>query len=46
MIGDNPSSDIAGAINAGWKSILVKTGVFQGPENDPTYPADYIVNDF
>eukprot|EP00201_Polytomella_parva_P000097 CAMPEP_0175039940 /NCGR_PEP_ID=MMETSP0052_2-20121109/933_1 /TAXON_ID=51329 ORGANISM="Polytomella parva, Strain SAG 63-3" /NCGR_SAMPLE_ID=MMETSP0052_2 /ASSEMBLY_ACC=CAM_ASM_000194 /LENGTH=470 /DNA_ID=CAMNT_0016301989 /DNA_START=57 /DNA_END=1468 /DNA_ORIENTATION=+ len=32
-IGDNPSSDICGANNAGspWVSILVHTGVFRGP---------------
>ena len=27
MIGDNPESDIKGAIEVGWKSILVRTGV-------------------
>ena len=34
MIGDNPKSDIRGANNAGWKSILVRTGVFKGETND------------
>ncbi|KAJ7251849.1 HAD-like domain-containing protein [Mycena haematopus] len=34
--------DIAGANAAGWKSILVKTGVFTGgqPTHDPTYHAE------
>ncbi|TKA55725.1 hypothetical protein B0A53_02861 [Rhodotorula sp. CCFEE 5036] len=30
MVGDNPASDIAGANNYGWESILVQTGVFRG----------------
>ncbi|EAR83203.1 HAD-family sub IIA hydrolase, TIGR01456, CECR5 containing protein, putative (macronuclear) [Tetrahymena thermophila SB210] len=46
MIGDDPYSDILGANNYGWKSILVKTGVFQGKENDSMYPAKYVVDDF
>ena len=28
MIGDNPSSDIRGANDSGWISILVRTGMF------------------
>lgn len=28
MVGDNPASDIAGANAYGWKSLLVRTGVF------------------
>ena len=46
MIGDNPKADIAGANSKGWVSILVKTGVFQGPENDIEHPASYIVENF
>lgn len=46
MIGDLPSSDIRGANQAGWSSILVKTGVFKGDENDKIDPAKYIVDDF
>ena len=46
MIGDNPNADIKGANQAGWESILVRTGVFQGAENDPTNPAKYVVDDF
>ena len=52
MIGDNPQTDIAGANNKGWTSILVKTGIFD-PEaptstdgNDSTHQADYVVKDF
>ena len=46
-VGDNPKSDIRGANNAGseWKSILVKTGVFEGDKNDIIDPADVIVGD-
>ena len=45
MIGDNPKSDIKGANMKGWVSILVKTGVFKGPENDAENPATHIVED-
>ncbi|KAH8079420.1 HAD-like domain-containing protein [Cristinia sonorae] len=34
MVGDNPESDIAGANRAGWKSVLVRTGVYD-PANGP-----------
>jgi HAD superfamily hydrolase (TIGR01456 family) len=46
-VGDNPLSDIRGANNAGknWRSILVRTGVFKGGANDPTDPADMVVED-
>ena len=52
MIGDNPESDIAGAIRKGWTSILVKTGVFDPNAatsingNDRKFPATYVVEDF
>ena len=46
MIGDNPKSDIKGGNDAGWITILVRTGMFQGKENDLTHPAKYVVNDF
>lgn len=45
MIGDNPASDIAGAIaanevsNKTWKSVLVETGIYKPdttPEHTPT----------
>lgn len=46
MIGDNPSVDINGAIQAGspWFSILTRTGVFKGRENHDKYPADLVVD--
>jgi HAD superfamily hydrolase (TIGR01456 family) len=45
MIGDNPKSDIQGANAAGkhWFSILVRTGLFKG-ENDETFPARHVVD--
>ena len=46
-VGDNPKSDIRGANNAGdnWKSVLVRTGVFTGIDNDEEDPADVVVED-
>ncbi|KAL9259287.1 Cardiolipin synthase (CMP-forming) / mitochondrial hydrolase fusion protein-like protein [Drosera capensis] len=46
MIGDNPSVDIKGALQAGkpWFSILTRTGVFKGKENDGKFPADMVVD--
>ena len=40
-IGDNPKSDIRGANGFGgiWKSVLVRSGIFQGKENDEEDPA-------
>ncbi|CAH7668098.1 HAD-superfamily subfamily IIA hydrolase [Phakopsora pachyrhizi] len=39
MIGDNPASDIQGANNFGWRSVLVQTGVFKGETiEDSQYP--------
>lgn len=45
-IGDNPNSDIKGANQAGrqWTSILVRTGIFNGENNDALNPAKYVVN--
>lgn len=37
MVGDNPESDIAGANAAGWKSILVHTGVYDPHRGPPSY---------
>ncbi|KAK9829998.1 hypothetical protein WJX72_009132 [[Myrmecia] bisecta] len=48
MVGDNPKADVRGARLRGppWVPILVRTGVFQGPEaNDPEDPADIVVDD-
>ncbi|EIW63437.1 HAD hydrolase, partial [Trametes versicolor FP-101664 SS1] len=36
-ISDNPESDIAGANGAGWRSILVKTGVYDPARGPPTH---------
>jgi ribonucleotide monophosphatase NagD (HAD superfamily) len=44
MIGDNPKSDIRGGNAAGWKTILLRTGVFKG-DNDALDPATYVVDD-
>lgn len=52
MIGDNPNSDIAGAIKKGWVSILVRTGVFNPEDptnvngNDKKFPATHVVDTF
>ncbi|KAG0598629.1 hypothetical protein M758_12G089100 [Ceratodon purpureus] len=47
MIGDNPETDIAGAIRVGrpWFSILVRSGYFRGTGNHDKYPADKVVDD-
>lgn len=41
---DNPESDIAGANAAGWKSILVHTGVYNPqhgpPKHKPTHETE------
>ncbi|GJN08221.1 hypothetical protein PR202_ga26117 [Eleusine coracana subsp. coracana] len=46
MVGDNPKVDINGALKAGrpWSSILTRTGVFRGKDNDPVFPADVVVD--
>jgi ribonucleotide monophosphatase NagD (HAD superfamily) len=46
MTGDNPASDIAGAIAAGpqWRSFLVRTGVHQGAGNSAAHPATAVVD--
>ncbi|KAI7816612.1 HAD-like domain-containing protein [Gamsiella multidivaricata] len=46
-IGDNPYADIAGANAYGWKSVLVRTGVFkpEGDENHHIHPATTVVDD-
>ncbi|KAF8929947.1 hypothetical protein BGZ58_008587 [Dissophora ornata] len=45
-VGDNPYADIAGANAYGWKSVLVKTGVFRakGDENHHLHPATAVVD--
>eukprot|EP00128_Syssomonas_multiformis_P018930 Colp12_sorted_trinity150504_noHs@20050 len=45
-VGDNPKADIRGANRQPhMKSILVRTGVFQGEHNDHEDPADFVVDD-
>ncbi|CAK1360276.1 putative CDP-alcohol phosphatidyltransferase class-I family protein [Cercospora beticola] len=41
MVGDNPASDIVGGNMYGWNTCLVRTGVFQGGENDENNPANF-----
>ncbi|KAK3323196.1 HAD-like domain-containing protein [Cercophora scortea] len=41
MIGDNPASDIVGGNMYGWNTCLVRTGVFQGGDNDEHNPANF-----
>ena len=46
-VGDNPLSDIKGANEAGpmWKSVLVRTGIFNSLDNnDKINPADYVLD--
>ncbi|EER23314.1 hypothetical protein D8B26_001407 [Coccidioides posadasii str. Silveira] len=41
MVGDNPQSDIVGGNMYGWNTCLVRTGIFQGGENDEENPANF-----
>ncbi|OAL49542.1 phosphatidyl synthase-like protein [Pyrenochaeta sp. DS3sAY3a] len=41
MVGDNPASDIIGGNMYGWNTCLVRTGVFQGGDNDEENPASF-----
>jgi HAD superfamily hydrolase (TIGR01456 family) len=41
MVGDNPASDICGGNMYGWNTCLVRTGVFQGGDNDEHNPANF-----
>ena len=48
MVGDNPETDIRGARGAGsgrWRSCLTRSGLWAGESNDPTDPADIVVDD-
>lgn len=47
VAGDNPLSDIKGANDAGgrWRSVLVRTGCFQGGDNDARHPAWLVCDD-
>ena len=42
MVGDNPDSDIQGANNFGWKSALVKTGIYN--KGEPNHKPSIIVD--
>lgn len=44
MIGDNPVTNIKGANSHGLHSILVKTGIFSGTENDTVNIAKTVVD--
>lgn len=44
MIGDNPDVDILGGIENGFKTILVKTGVFNEDHKVLNHNADYIAD--
>ncbi|KAI2459737.1 hypothetical protein LOY97_003006 [Ophidiomyces ophidiicola] len=41
MVGDNPQSDIVGGNMYGWNTCLVRTGIFQGGDNDEENPANF-----
>jgi HAD superfamily hydrolase (TIGR01456 family) len=45
MVGDNPLADIRGANAAGapWVSVLVRSGMWRGGENDLAHPAQVVV---
>ncbi len=46
MIGDDVESDVAGAVNAGMRGILVKTGKYQaGDETATSPPPDFVADD-
>jgi len=45
MVGDNPESDIAGANAARWKSILVRTGVYDPRQGPPRHRPTHEVED-
>jgi len=45
MVGDNPESDIAGANAARWKSILVRTGVYDPRQGPPSHRPTHEVED-
>ena len=42
---DNPESDIAGANAAGWKSILVRSGVYDSRHGPPTHQPTHQTED-
>jgi ribonucleotide monophosphatase NagD (HAD superfamily) len=44
MVGDNPASDIAGAVAYGWASALVRTGVYHDAAPPPIPSPTLIVD--
>jgi len=42
MIGDSPNTDIKGANNVGWDSILVRSGIYKESGNSQEFPAKYV----
>ena len=42
MIGDNPASDIKGARDYGWKSVLVRTGVWDETRDGHSHEATIV----
>lgn len=45
MIGDNPESDIRGGRDFGWKTALVRTGVYRDAQGKPKYEPTMLVDD-
>lgn len=46
MVGDNPKADVRGANRAGapWTSVLVRSGLWRGSDNDEEDPAHHVVD--
>lgn len=45
MVGDNTESDIKGAVDYGWSSALVRTGVYKDHNGPPNYSPTILVDD-
>lgn len=45
MVGDNPYTDIKGAHDHGWRSVLVKTGVYTKQRLTTDHVPDHIAAD-
>ena len=44
MVGDNTESDIKGAVDFGWSSALVRTGVYKDHNGPPKYKPTILVD--
>ncbi|KAJ1021214.1 hypothetical protein NDA18_005455 [Ustilago nuda] len=44
MVGDNTESDIKGAVDFGWSSALVRTGVYKDHKGPPNYKPTILVD--